>query len=300
MTKIVVSLNVDSKLEYESMISDPSKSVGKAVKVTIDKLILHHNYSSLEENNIALLRLKTPITINSDLSPICLASFNTNIDLFVLGFGQTTSSNHQLSDHLVEASITPITHPQCNDIYRDKVDPSVDLSESILCGSGNPGILSGDFGGPLSTRVNGQAYQVGISSHYFHDQETERDVKLFDAFERIQSHILWIESETKDASWCHGKLQAINSKRVSSSVKGGSEPASIPPPSNAPLQPSLPVRPLFPPFIYRQPLSFYPAFRPIPVPVAVPFFRFQLPLIPRQPSSSNLKSLGDQCGEFKL
>lgn len=296
----MVSLNVNSKSEYESMINDNNRPAGNAIKVLIDKLIVHPNYRSLKENNIALLRLKTPVTIDSTLNPICLASFSTNSNLFVLGFGQTNLSNRKISDHLEEATISPITHSHCDEIYRNKVDTSEDLSDSILCGNGDPGILSGDFGGPLSTRVDGQVYQIGISSHYFHDhEEFNKDIKLFDAFERISSHILWIESETKDARWCGGKFQAVSSKRTSNSVKSVSDPPSVPAPLTVVTKPSLPIRPLPLPIFHRQPLTFLPTFRPIPVPVAFPFFRFQVPLIPRQPPSPGLKIQNDQCGKFK-
>lgn len=243
-------------------------------KLSVDTLFVNPNYEPFKSGNIALLRISNPVTFNDTFSPICLASFDTKENLFAVGFGQTSLSSEVVSDRLNEAIISKINYTNCNQIFKEKIDPNGELSENILCGNGDPGILSGDFGGPLSVRANGQVYQTGVSSHYFLTEDTldtfsatlhghAMSNKIFDAFEKIPPHLIWIDSVTKDAVWCSGKYQAITSES----------------PCSNPTVPTTSFQPIHRP-------SFYPSFRPVPYPVPV----YNNHMIPKRPSLNRTMS----------
>ena len=87
-------------LGLESMSGPNLNNVSKA----IDKIIVHPAYRDLlhkHDNDMALLKLSSPVTFTNYIQPVCLASansnFNTGDNNWVVGFG--TTSNCKLTDY---------------------------------------------------------------------------------------------------------------------------------------------------------------------------------------------------------
>ena len=62
------------------------------VSRTVAEIILHPNYDSFtSDNDIALLRLSSPVTFTDYIRPVCLAAsdsvFNNGTDSWVTGWG---------------------------------------------------------------------------------------------------------------------------------------------------------------------------------------------------------------------
>ena len=62
--------------------------------IQIDKIILHPNYNPSVTNldyDVALIKLKEPITFNNDVRPVCLptADFEPGTNCYVTGWGDT-------------------------------------------------------------------------------------------------------------------------------------------------------------------------------------------------------------------
>lgn len=58
------------------------------------------------------------------------------------------------------------------------------------------------------TRRNAHTYQVGIAS-YSLDKDCGIDSKAPSIFDRVTTHIQWIQEHTQGAQWCHAPYQAI-------------------------------------------------------------------------------------------
>jgi len=62
--------------------------------IPIDKIILHPNYNPVEtgyDYDVALIKLKEPITFTSDVRPVCLPTmdFPPGTNCYVTGWGDT-------------------------------------------------------------------------------------------------------------------------------------------------------------------------------------------------------------------
>ena len=62
------------------------------VSRSVDRIVLHPNYDSdTNDNDIAMLRLSSPVQFNNFIRPVCLAAsgsvFNNGTDSWVTGWG---------------------------------------------------------------------------------------------------------------------------------------------------------------------------------------------------------------------
>jgi hypothetical protein len=96
-------------------------------------IVSHINYSSYEgTNDIALIKLKTPANIQSNVRPICLPFNEEKVPsnkLQVIGFGYTHNSPSRHSDVLMEAIVDSYDHERCKEIY----EVTRNLSENNFC-----------------------------------------------------------------------------------------------------------------------------------------------------------------------
>uniref|UniRef100_A0A8D0GJW9 Transmembrane serine protease 4 n=1 Tax=Sphenodon punctatus TaxID=8508 RepID=A0A8D0GJW9_SPHPU len=129
-----------------------SEILSSAYTIPVEKVfIIDINYNFPKDNDIALVKLQSPLSIPGTVKPICLPFFDDELVpgtlLWVTGWGYTEQGG-KLSKTLQQAQIKLIASPTCNadDAYRGEV------TEKMLCAGlmeGGADTCQGDSGGPL-------------------------------------------------------------------------------------------------------------------------------------------------------
>ncbi|CAL8136692.1 unnamed protein product [Orchesella dallaii] len=132
----------------------------------VTQVIRHSWYSSWSfANDIALLVIDEPFTVNNFVSPIPLPEKGqkTRGEVIVSGFGRTTVFNRRLSPILMQAQLTVLDDNPCRLLF---VYPTMKwVFSSMLCAwnvIGGRGSCNGDSGGPLRA-VNGNYLAAMVS-----------------------------------------------------------------------------------------------------------------------------------------
>jgi len=138
------------------------------IKLNVAEVLIHPMYNKTNYNNdFSILRLASPVSFSSRISPVCLPSNvtanYTGEVATVTGWGSLGGPDNQIPDILQEVNVTIITNDACKSapsrFYRESI------SEAMLCASA-PGKDScqGDSGGPLTVVENGRETLVGVVS----------------------------------------------------------------------------------------------------------------------------------------
>ncbi|XP_041671869.1 testisin-like [Cheilinus undulatus] len=139
------------------------------VSRSVSKIIVHPDYNNTMFNNdIALMKLSSPVSFTDFIRPICLASdssqFNNATFCWATGWGRLGADQpNQAFDSLQEVQIPVIGNKQCTCSYIEI--PDAKLTEKMICaGEGGKGACQGDSGGPLQCKQNSRWIQAGITS----------------------------------------------------------------------------------------------------------------------------------------
>ncbi|XP_024063046.1 transmembrane protease serine 4 [Terrapene carolina triunguis] len=134
--------------------------------IPVEKIfIIDSNYMFPKDNDIALVKLTSPLSISDTIKPICLPFFDeelpSNAPLWVTGWGYTQQDG-TLSKALQQAQIKLIDSNTCNALaaYQGEV------SDKMICAGlmeGGVDTCQGDSGGPLMYNP-GHWQLVGIVS----------------------------------------------------------------------------------------------------------------------------------------
>uniref|UniRef100_A0A8C2IFI1 chymotrypsin n=1 Tax=Cyprinus carpio TaxID=7962 RepID=A0A8C2IFI1_CYPCA len=127
------------------------------------QVITHPLYNSVTFNNdIALLKLSSPVTFTPRISPVCLASSDTSIvpgtRCFTTGWGQTATTT---SPEILQQTVVPIISPAvCRQIWGQSR-----ITDAMICaGASGSSACQGDTGGPLVCESSGVWTLVGSVS----------------------------------------------------------------------------------------------------------------------------------------
>ena len=129
-----------------------------------------YTLSTSQHNDIAVLKLKSPFTLDVKVSSVCLPDASTSLNkgkiLTITGFGVTQLPSFTLASKLMKANVPVETSEVCNQYMRGEVS-----AKMVCAGSKDGGVDScqGDSGGPLldvsTNRYNKQRYSlVGVVS----------------------------------------------------------------------------------------------------------------------------------------
>jgi len=146
--------------------NDNSNTVRRTLDV--ERIIMHPNYNARTlQNDIALVKLATPITFNSNLQPIC-APDNISYEYWrtiCSGWGTLSSGGACCPQTLQYVALNTTTNAFCNNAY-----PRDQITADMICASDNTGgnqrdSCQGDSGGPLAVQNADGSYAVtGIVS----------------------------------------------------------------------------------------------------------------------------------------
>ncbi|XP_047499104.1 transmembrane protease serine 9-like [Penaeus chinensis] len=154
---------VDDVADFQIILGEHDYTKVSRVYVrTPDQVSIHPNYNALtKDNNIAVVRLSSPINLNADIpvKPVCLPDPSADFSgrtAVATGWGLMAEGGLE-SPVLREVELTVLSEADC---------PAG--SSSTLCAGepeGGKGTCNGDFGGPLVVDVDGQYVLAGVTSH---------------------------------------------------------------------------------------------------------------------------------------
>uniref|UniRef100_A0A3P9MM88 Peptidase S1 domain-containing protein n=1 Tax=Oryzias latipes TaxID=8090 RepID=A0A3P9MM88_ORYLA len=163
-----------------------------SVSRTVSRIIVHPNYNSPpKDNDVALLKLTSPVTFNNYISPVCLAAQGSNFPggttAWVTGFG-TLSSGGSTSSTLQEVSVPIVSNTQCRDSYSS-------LTSNMMCAGlteGGKDSCQGDSGGPLVSKNNDTRWvQAGVVSFGYECAQPN----FPGVYTRVSEYQSWISSQ---------------------------------------------------------------------------------------------------------
>ncbi|XP_061823743.1 transmembrane protease serine 9-like [Nerophis lumbriciformis] len=138
------------------------------VSRTVDTIILHPDYDSFTfDNDIALLRLTSPVTFTDYIRPVCLAASSSNFisgtDSWVTGWGRIQEGVLlPFPQTLQEVEVPVVGNRQCNCQYGVG-----SITDNMICAGlleGGKDACQGDSGGPMMSEQNLIWIQSGIVS----------------------------------------------------------------------------------------------------------------------------------------
>lgn len=169
----------------------------------VDRVIVHPGYDEVSsDNDLALLKLKTPVTNVETIALLPLAtmdSLSVGTNTTVIGWGSTVGySGYDANppapiypDDLQQVTMPLVDNSVCNTNLGGSVN-----SNMICAGLDGGGVDScqGDSGGPLMTQQSGQWYQVGVVSWGIGCASAG----YYGVYTRISNYISWIEDQVFD------------------------------------------------------------------------------------------------------
>lgn len=162
----------------------------------VSAIQVHPNYvSSGKNNDIALIRLASPVSFSSSVAPITLqrSAVTHNTSALVTGWGQTgvTSSSGFVIDSsfptTLQGTTVYVSDDACFNVPPDGFNP-----ETMLCaGTENwmNDTCQGDSGGPLAINVSGTNYLAGVTSWGYGCAWYSPGI-----YSKVSNYVTWIES----------------------------------------------------------------------------------------------------------
>ncbi|XP_036144539.1 trypsin-1 [Monomorium pharaonis] len=166
----------------------------------VEKTIKHSGYSTVNYNNdIALLKLKTPIKFEGLMRPACLPE---QVKTFagkkgiVTGWGATKEGG-SVSHTLLEVVVSILTNTEC----RATKYPPHRITDNMMCAGfkeGGKDSCQGDSGGPLHVEENSVHEVVGVVSW----GEGCAQPGYPGVYTRVNRFLTWIAHNTADGCYC--------------------------------------------------------------------------------------------------
>ncbi|XP_050547383.1 venom protease-like [Daktulosphaira vitifoliae] len=180
-------LNLDPKVPDEA----------ETVTVHVATIAYHDQYDSKKRtDDIAIVKLKTPVHYSKYIQPICLPSSTTlkanSFDKtlqYVAGWGATILDGPK-NNALTEAEVSVVSNEECKRIFANNLT----IQEVHICAGNLKGAkhtCSRDAGGPLTWKKDNQYYLTGIQS--FGDKCGESGFPA--VYTRMTKYLNWIISK---------------------------------------------------------------------------------------------------------
>ncbi|XP_077334444.1 chymotrypsinogen A-like [Lithobates pipiens] len=131
---------------------------------TISKVFKNAQYNTQPTiNDITLIKLATPATYTSRISPVCLAAtndiFNDQEMCITTGWGYINATTKTLPAKLQQATLPIVSNTNCQKTWGSRIQASM-----ICAGASGVSSCMGDSGGPLVCKRNGAWTLAGVVS----------------------------------------------------------------------------------------------------------------------------------------
>ncbi|XP_075941272.1 trypsin-like [Anarhichas minor] len=159
----------------------------------LSQVIRHPNYNDrTNDNDIALLRLSSPVTFTNYIRPVCLAadgsSFAGGASCWVTGWGTiNTGVSLPFPQRLQEVEVPVVSNAQCSAAY-----PT--LTSNMICAGldeGGRDSCQGDSGGPLVNQNGSRWILAGVVSF----GRGCADAGFPGVYTRVSEYQSWINSQ---------------------------------------------------------------------------------------------------------
>jgi secreted trypsin-like serine protease len=152
---------------------DVSQSESTRITATVEKVVVHPNYSrgtpdsNYNLNDIALIKLTGPVTFTPNIQPVCLPRSSsypgtTSGQLIVTGWNLARTNP---SSRLTDVSLAARAAPVCANFLKGFSGQG----QLCLTNADSATDCSADSGGPVVVQKNGYWYAVGIVSYGYCD-----------------------------------------------------------------------------------------------------------------------------------
>ncbi|EDV38405.1 uncharacterized protein Dana_GF21864 [Drosophila ananassae] len=154
------------------------------VLVNVVEVIFHEGYNTNLHNDVAVLRLESPLIFSSSIQPIALPSVQTpdDADIIVSGWGRLKAGG-DLPRYLQYNTLKSISFEKCDELIGWGLE-----MELCLLHEADNGVCHGDSGGPAI--YNGEV--VGIAGFVWGSCGTTYP----DGYSRVWYHKEWIIQHT--------------------------------------------------------------------------------------------------------
>ncbi|RWS25482.1 Transmembrane protease serine 9-like protein [Leptotrombidium deliense] len=171
-------------------------AVGSILKPTSAQLteaesfIVHERYTkTTKKNDIALIKLKVPLSLSNKISPICLP----NKGEIASGWGVTPTG---FTTQLLEINVDEFPGQQCADSWGGLLSTKT----QICVGNEKQNACKGDSGGPLMSLSQGKYTVAGVASHIKSGQNC--GISGDTVYLRVEPYLDWIATNTADSKNC--------------------------------------------------------------------------------------------------
>jgi trypsin len=170
--------------DHRISVSGEGEQVRRAAKV-----IIHPNYNDTTyDNDIALIKLSSPVTLNSVVKTIARGTLPAaGTSLRVIGWGDQADGAEDYADTLRQVSVPLRSEASCSEAYGDGVNGN------MFCAGlrqGGKDSCQADSGGPIFQRVNNTYRQVGIVSWGNGCAQSGQ----FGVYTKLQNYSSWINT----------------------------------------------------------------------------------------------------------
>ncbi|XP_078147060.1 uncharacterized protein LOC139919094 [Centroberyx gerrardi] len=176
---------------------DQEGSNPNEVSRTVAEIILHPSYDSdASDNDIALLRLSSPVRFTDYIRPVCLAAsgsvFNNGTDSWVTGWGRIQEGVPlPFPETLQEVEVPVLGNRQCNCLNGVGT-----ITDNMICAgvlAGGKDSCQGDSGGPMVNQQDSVWVQSGVVSFGFGCARPN----LPGVYSRVSRYQSWINSHIR-------------------------------------------------------------------------------------------------------
>nr|XP_049600320.1 transmembrane protease serine 9 isoform X5 [Syngnathus scovelli] len=165
------------------------------VRRPVVEIILHPDFDPLtRDNDLAVLRLSSPVTFNDYIRPVCLAASGSTFFLtksWVTGWGSLASGGSQLPPiNLMEVNLFVVGNNQCDCDYGGGV-----ITNNMICAGLEDGgnyASQADSGGPMVSSFGSRWILNGVMSFGIGRGQPERP----GVYTRVSRYHDWIRNHT--------------------------------------------------------------------------------------------------------
>jgi type VII secretion-associated serine protease mycosin len=165
--------------------------------LTVTAVIPHELYLANEQDDVALLQLATPATLNDRVQPIALFTGGTLADpgelATVTGWGVTELGG--TSSLLKQVTVAIVSNKACNLVYQAD---NIKITDGMMCAGGQAGqdSCNGDSGGPLVVPNGSGGYLLAglVSFGGLSSGNLCGDAGVPGVYARVSYYVNWIKA----------------------------------------------------------------------------------------------------------